>query len=93
MFLKSLTTRGLVGVGVFAIAFAVLFLNLRLAVRGPDRSYTVFPGGGPPSTLITPPSSARVRSVAVALCVVGGEGNARQARYGVRGVSVVCRGG
>ena len=46
VFLKSLTTRGLVGVGVFAIAFAVLFLNLRLAVRGPDRSYTVFPGGG-----------------------------------------------
>ena len=46
VFLKSLTTRGVVGVGVFAIAFAVLFLNLRLAVRGPDRSYTVFPGGG-----------------------------------------------
>ena len=46
VFLTSLTTRGLVGVGVFAIAFAVLFLNLRLAVRGPNRPYTVFPGGG-----------------------------------------------
>ena len=34
VFLKNLTTRGLVGVGVFSIAFAVLFLNLRLAVRG-----------------------------------------------------------
>ena len=27
-------------------AFAVLFANLRLAVRGPDRPYMVFPGGG-----------------------------------------------
>ena len=46
VFLTSLTTRGLVGVGVFVIAFAVLFLSLRLAVRGPNRPYTVFPGGG-----------------------------------------------
>ena len=46
VFLTSLATRGLVGVGVFAIAFTTLFLNLRLAVRGPNRPYMVFPGGG-----------------------------------------------
>ena len=46
VFLKSLFTKGLLGIAVFVSAFAVLFANLRLAVRGPDRSYTVFPGGG-----------------------------------------------
>ena len=46
VFLKSLTTKGMVGISVFAIAFAVLFLNLRLAVRRRNRPYTVFPGGG-----------------------------------------------
>ena len=46
IFLKSLATKGLLGVAVFAGAFAFLFTNLRLAVRGPDRPFMVFPGGG-----------------------------------------------
>jgi uncharacterized membrane protein (UPF0182 family) len=46
VFLKSLVTKGVLGIAVFAAAFALLFANLRLAVRGPERSYMVFPGGG-----------------------------------------------
>ncbi len=46
VFLKSLVTKGVLGIAVFAGAFALLFANLRLAVRGPERSYRVFPGGG-----------------------------------------------
>ena len=46
VFLKSLVTKGLLGVAAFGVAFAVLFANLRLAVRGPNRPYMVFPGGG-----------------------------------------------
>ena len=46
VFFKSLTTKGLLGVGVFALAFVFLFANLRLAMRGPNRPHLVFPGGG-----------------------------------------------
>ena len=46
VFLKSLATKGLLGVVVFVGAFAFLFANLRLAVKGPDRPFMVFPGGG-----------------------------------------------
>ena len=46
IFLKTLVTKGLLGVAVFIGAFAFLVTNLRLAVRGPDRPFTVFPGGG-----------------------------------------------
>ena len=46
VFLKGLTTKGLLGVGVFLVAFGALFWNLRVALRGPNRPYMVFPGGG-----------------------------------------------
>ena len=46
LFLKSLTTKGFLGLAVFAGAFAFLFANLRLAVKGPDRPFMVFAGGG-----------------------------------------------
>ena len=46
IFFKTLVTKGLLGVAVFAGAFAFLFTNLRLTVRGPNRPFTVFPGGG-----------------------------------------------
>ena len=46
VFLKSLTTKGLVGIVGFLFALLVLFGNLRLAVSGFKRPYTVFPGGG-----------------------------------------------
>ena len=46
VFLKSLTTKALLGIAVFIAAFVVLLSNLRLALRGPARPYTIFPGGG-----------------------------------------------
>ncbi len=46
VFLKSLAAKGLLGAVAFVTAFVVLFANLRLAVRGPNRPYMVFPGGG-----------------------------------------------
>ena len=46
VFIKSLTTKGLLGLLAFVGTFAVLFANLRLAVRGPDRPYEVFAGAG-----------------------------------------------
>ncbi len=46
VFLKSLATRGMLGVGVFLIAFGILFANLRLALRGPHRPYKILQGGG-----------------------------------------------
>ena len=46
IFIKSLATKGLLGIAVFAAAFVFLFASLRLAVRGPDRKFMVFPGGG-----------------------------------------------
>ena len=46
VFLKSLTTKALLGIVVFVAAFVVLLSNFRLALRGPTRPYTVFPGGG-----------------------------------------------
>ena len=46
VFVKSLATKGLLGLLAFVGTFAVLFANLRLAVSGANRPYTVFPGGG-----------------------------------------------
>ena len=46
VFIKSLATKGILGLLSFVGTFAVLFASLRLAVRGPNRPYTVFPGGG-----------------------------------------------
>ena len=46
VFLKSLVAKGVLGLAVFLPAFLVVFGNLRLAVKGPNRPYVVFPGGG-----------------------------------------------
>lgn len=46
LFLKSLTTKILLGISVFIATFGFLFANLRMALRGPSRPYTIFPGGG-----------------------------------------------
>ena len=46
IFLKSLTTKALLGIAAFLFAFTFLFANFRLAVRGPDRPFVIFPGGG-----------------------------------------------
>jgi uncharacterized membrane protein (UPF0182 family) len=46
IFLKSLVTKSLLGVAVFVGAFAFLFANIRLAVKGADQPFMVFPGGG-----------------------------------------------
>ncbi len=46
IFLKSLATKGLLGIVIFAGVFGFLFTNFRLALRGLHCPYTVFPGGG-----------------------------------------------
>ncbi len=46
IFLKSLTTKALLGIAAFLCSFAFLFANFRLALRGPNRSFVLFPGGG-----------------------------------------------
>ena len=46
VFIKSLMTKGLLGLLAFVGTFAMLFANLRVAVSGPNRPYTIFPGGG-----------------------------------------------
>ena len=46
LFLKSLTTKLLLGISVFIATFGFLFANFRMALRGPSRPYTVFPGSG-----------------------------------------------
>ena len=46
IFLKSLTTKALLGIAGFLFAFAFLFTNFRLAVQGADRPFVIFPGGG-----------------------------------------------
>ena len=68
VFLKSLTTRALLGVLVFATAFGVLFLNLRPALRGPDRPYVVFPGGGDIQPIVV--QRRHLAVAAAALCGV-----------------------
>ena len=67
VFLKSLTTRGMLGFGVFAAAFAFLFANLRLAARGQQRPYTVFPGGGDVQPIILEPRHLRWLAAGVAV--------------------------
>ena len=46
IFLKSFTVKGLLGVGVFAVAFCALFANLRLATRRQNGPLQIFQGGG-----------------------------------------------
>ena len=55
VFLKGLATKGLLGIGAFAAAFALLFLNLHRAIRGPNRPYVLFPGGGEIKPIVLEP--------------------------------------
>ena len=75
VFLKSLTTRGLVGAGVFAIAFAIIFWSLRRAVHNQNRPFMVFPGGGDIQPLVLEPRHlgwlAAGISAVVALFIAG----------------------
>ena len=75
VFLKSLTTRGLVGTGVFAIAFAIIFWSLRRAVHNQNRPFMVFPSGGDIQPLVLEPRHlgwlAAGISAVVALFIAG----------------------
>ena len=75
VFLKSLTTRGLVGAGVFAIAFAIIFWSLRRAVHNQNRPFMVFPSGGDIQPLVLEPRHlgwlAAGISAVVALFIAG----------------------
>ena len=66
VFLKSITSRGLLGAGVFAAAFAVLLVNLRIAVRGANRPSVVFPGGGDIPPIVLEPRHLRLLAAAAA---------------------------
>ena len=46
IFLKSLTTKGLISSAGFLIAFVVLYANLRFAITEIHRPYVLFAGGG-----------------------------------------------
>ena len=67
VFLKSLTTRGLLGLGVFAAVFVVLLGNLRLALGGANRPQVVFPGSGDVPPLVIEPQHLRWLTAGVAL--------------------------
>ena len=67
VFLKSLTTRGLLGLGVFAAVFAALLGNLRLAIGGANRPQVVFPGSGDVPPLVIEPQHLRWLTAGVAL--------------------------
>ena len=69
VFLKSLTTRGLLGLGVFAVVFAVLLANLRLAIGGANRPRVVFPGGGDVPPIVVEPQHLRWLTAGAALLV------------------------
>ena len=66
VFLKSITSRGLLGAGVFAAAFAVLLVNLRIAARGANRPSVVFPGGGDIPPIVLEPRHLRLLAAAAA---------------------------
>ena len=66
VFLKSLTTKGLVGLAVFVPAFLFLLGNFRVAVRGPNRPYVVFPGGGDLQPIVLERRHLGLLAVAVA---------------------------
>ncbi len=66
VFLKSITSRGLLGAGVFAAAFTVLLVNLRIAVRGANRPSVVFPGGGDIPPIVLEPRHLRLLAAAAA---------------------------
>ena len=70
VFLKSITSRGLLGAGVFAAAFAILLVNLRIAARGANRPLVVFPGGGDIPPIVLEPR--RLRLLASAAAGLGG---------------------
>ena len=55
IFLKSLTTKALLGIVAFVCSFAFLFANFRLALRGPDRPFVLFPGGGDIQPIVLQP--------------------------------------
>ena len=55
VFAKSLVTKALLGIGVFAAAFLVLLGNFRAALRRQTRPYMVFPGGGDLQPLVLEP--------------------------------------
>ena len=67
VFLKSLTTRGLLGLGVFAAVFVVLLGNFRLAIGGSNSPKIVFPGGGDIPPLVVEPQHLRWLTAGAAL--------------------------
>jgi uncharacterized membrane protein (UPF0182 family) len=69
VFLTTLTTKGLVGAIAFLVIVALLYGNLRAALRGPNRPYVLFPGGGDLRPLILDRTQLRLAAAVVAVVI------------------------
>ena len=69
IFLKSLTTKGLIGSVGFLIAFVVLYANLRFATKEIHRPYVLFAGGGDLQPLVLERSHVGVLAIGVSALV------------------------
>jgi uncharacterized membrane protein (UPF0182 family) len=69
IFLKSLTTKGLIGSVGFLIAFVVLYANLRFAIKEIHRPYVLFAGGGDLQPLVLERSHVGVLAIGVSALV------------------------
>jgi uncharacterized membrane protein (UPF0182 family) len=69
VFLNTLTTKGLVGTIAFLVVLVLLYGNLRAALRGPNRPYVLFPGGGDLRPLILDRTQLRLAAAVVAAVI------------------------
>jgi len=69
VFLNTLATKGLVGAIAFLVTVALLYGNLRAALRGPNRPYVLFPGGGDLRPLILDRTQLRLVAAVVAAVI------------------------
>ena len=75
IFLKSLTTKGLISSAGFLIAFVVLYANLRFAITEIHRPYVLFAGGGDLQPLVLERSHVGALAIGISALValfVGG---------------------
>ena len=69
IFLKSLTTKGVIGSASFLIAFVVLYANLRFAINDIHRPYVLFAGGGDLQPLVLERSHVGALAIGVSALV------------------------
>jgi len=80
IFLKSLTTKGLISSAGFLIAFVVLYANLRFAITEIHRPYVLFAGGGDLKPLVLERSHVGALAIGISALValfIGGVGSSQ----------------